>query len=477
MSWSDIHISVDLASKARPYLDFLEGYLRNPSVWTSPNIIRRAIYRYERFWLPLVSDAKRQSNLEAPKDIRWIWHLHMLLVGHYTKYCKTRFGRVIPHVLHTSPSDTKAAQKTSEELWRVTYSDEPFELDVQRSSKQSTLPSAQLGELMDLALQQDNFFYQVALPHYRDKQFLSTAVDRYRKFLHAQNFCAGSCRDTPHDIKLMWRVHVLHPQDYLQDVAFLKQLYDPYEQSHEDDELLSNQAVKQKWEKLYPGAFFIDGTIVRGQSFSEIVTFPKEKELRETVDLCTLTIDSVEISDPEGKAGMKDTVPLRVDIRRLNDSSFSYLLIARIRGYLAKRIPIKHPDNNISFDRKSHKGLEFHIYSKTGRCCFVKEQSYATLFYSPMKNFRDGSFYNRTIDVELPKVVSTDPVVKFTCHVKAEAGNPHILLFERQPFTQQACPAELSRCVQDELSWHDLIRDNADFLVGIHRYVCIYCRV
>lgn len=464
-----VHISVDLLYKARPYLEFLESYLRHASVWTNTNALRRAIYRYEHLWLPLANDTRGRADLEAPADVRWVWYLHMLLVGHYTAYCRERFGRLIPHVLHVSTTEAKAARDHTADIWHMKYRTEPFELDVTSLIEQSKLPPSRLGEVMGLALQQQAFFfYQVSLPHYRDKKFLQSAVDRYKMFLFAEKFIVGSCTDTPCDIELVWRIHALHPQDYVRDTAFLNQLYDPY-QPYTDGVDVCNNSLKQKWKQLYSEPYFIEGTVGRGPPVTaDVVTMPKDKQVREMVHTCSITVDDLEVADPDNKTGIKKDTTLFVDIRRLNDSSFSYSVIATVRGVLDKRMHLKGPPAEIEFDSRTHRGLEFHIYSKVGSLCFARQQSHATLFYSPRKHFDGGSFYNRRLPVEIQKVVSTDPVVKFTCEVKAEKRKPHVLLFERQPFTQQACPNRVQRCVQDEPTWRSALQ-NVDFLAARHR--------
>ena len=100
--WNDVRVNVDLHAKAPCYIDLLASHLtaKFSNLATDEDWLRQAVCRYERNWLPLAADWKGAGELEPPRDVLWVWHLHMLNPRHYEAYCVSRFQRVVAHKLH-----------------------------------------------------------------------------------------------------------------------------------------------------------------------------------------------------------------------------------------------------------------------------------------------------------------------------------------------------------------------------------------
>jgi len=72
-------ISVDLVAAANEELRMLEEVDRLQCLYEGP-AVKRAIDRYERFWLPLLAREGDENLLPLipPLDCAWIWHVHRL---------------------------------------------------------------------------------------------------------------------------------------------------------------------------------------------------------------------------------------------------------------------------------------------------------------------------------------------------------------------------------------------------------------
>ena len=68
--------------------------------------ISRAIYRYEKFWLPLLAEISSSPETDLtwcpPLDIQWVWHTHMLAPVQYSQDCQAIVGRLVGHRLATA---------------------------------------------------------------------------------------------------------------------------------------------------------------------------------------------------------------------------------------------------------------------------------------------------------------------------------------------------------------------------------------
>ena len=112
---SNINFGVDLRSAAPKQVQFLkqvyaERWLHNAEV------LKVAVYRYEKFWLPLLrknfnENLDLEDTLIPPIDVDWVWHVHMLSPTSYKKDCSRYFGRLIDHRMTTRDDGTCEKKK------------------------------------------------------------------------------------------------------------------------------------------------------------------------------------------------------------------------------------------------------------------------------------------------------------------------------------------------------------------------------
>lgn len=187
--YKNIKFGGDLVKASQAEYDFLVKvrhleYLRNDVV------LQYSVRRYEKVWLPLVAfeDKISPQNLEPPIDIAWVWHCHMLSPHEYTKYCRTYFRKVLDH----SIIKADGAYTFTKGIWSRNFPDEPFELDQNVLNELISCTLSQGGKTKSFDLvaathRQQDFVYNILLPHYRDPEFLKSAITRYKNtfiFIH-----------------------------------------------------------------------------------------------------------------------------------------------------------------------------------------------------------------------------------------------------------------------------------------------------
>lgn len=224
MQGQDIHLSVDLVESARGHLRFLDHVASLQHVLTGDALLH-GLRRYEQLWLPLCYQ-NRTLKLEPPIDIAWFWYLHLLQPLAYRRDCRKMFKDTLDH-------DFKDKQKfipslnNAIETWYSAYPKEGFniirngEYVIPRRNKgqvrmdKSSKLSANLLALSD---SQKHFCYQVALPHFRDRTYLQSALDRYKQFLFLKNLEPNEFLTPSVDILLMWYTHMCNPIAYANDM-------------------------------------------------------------------------------------------------------------------------------------------------------------------------------------------------------------------------------------------------------------------
>ena len=72
------------------------------------------MFRYEKFWLPLlglISDSAGSDLAWCPPiDVHWVWHTHMLAPHLYNQDCQAILGRLVGHRL--SSTQERAAARS-----------------------------------------------------------------------------------------------------------------------------------------------------------------------------------------------------------------------------------------------------------------------------------------------------------------------------------------------------------------------------
>ena len=173
---------LDLVQGAKNLLDFLALVDEHRSLFSDP-VLKNAIRRYEHLWLPLIAHQqrmRRRTNLAAPLDIAWVWHVHMLAPHHYEKDCDKIVSGLVYHYPVTLRQQQAGLQR-AKRVWEKRYPLEPFEINLDKDPcpVPETCSSRIEYNLEEACQRQSKFYYQISLPHYRDNRFLKDAVDRY----------------------------------------------------------------------------------------------------------------------------------------------------------------------------------------------------------------------------------------------------------------------------------------------------------
>ncbi|XP_052779826.1 uncharacterized protein LOC128217046 [Mya arenaria] len=122
-----IKFGTDLIEGSIKQLHFLKTVNNNPGLYEEW-LFKKAIRRYEAFWLPLAAEHKKEC-LTAPWDIEWVWHCHMLAPVAYEADSRAQVGLLVDHKLLSEKDRTKALEK-SRKYWHAKYPKEPFEIDL-----------------------------------------------------------------------------------------------------------------------------------------------------------------------------------------------------------------------------------------------------------------------------------------------------------------------------------------------------------
>lgn len=276
--YKNIKFGVDLVKASQAEYDFLVKvrhleYLRNDVV------LQYAVRRYEKVWLPLVAfeDKISPQNLEPPIDIAWVWHCHMLSPHEYTKYCRTYFRKVLDH----SIIKADGAYTFTKGIWSRNFPDEPFELDQNVLNELISCTLSQGGKTKSFDLvaathRQQDFVYNILLPHYRDPEFLKSAITRYKKYLYlyTQKNNLSNFLVPCYDIDFVWHTHQLHPIDYQHVTESLLGCL----LTHDDTDCDRNPGSKlfdaykrteKNWRELYNESFAISGAVFRGLNLED----------------------------------------------------------------------------------------------------------------------------------------------------------------------------------------------------------------
>lgn len=210
---------LDLVQAAKNLLDFLALVDEHPSLFSGP-VLKNAIRRYEHLWLPLIAHQQRiqgRTNLAAPLDIAWVWHVHMLAPHHYEQDCDNIVSGLVDHCPLT-PRHRQAGLQRAKLVWEKRYPFEPFEINLYKDPCLVPQPysSTIKYDLEEACQRQSKFYYQVSLPHYRDNRFLKGAVDRYITHLRLKKNNPDEFLVPCYDFDLIWHAHQLHPTKYKQ---------------------------------------------------------------------------------------------------------------------------------------------------------------------------------------------------------------------------------------------------------------------
>ncbi|KAK9749676.1 hypothetical protein RND81_02G142900 [Saponaria officinalis] len=284
----EIKFSVDLVESAKKVMKFLGVVDQNRHLYED-DVLHRAIYRYNAFWLPLLAKHMEkpvcgEDPLVVPLDCEWIWHCHMLNPLRYKSDCEQIFGKILSNrsVISTAEATSKGA---SEEVWNKMYPDEPYELDLNKPFLQNHSKNEKFTsyDLVAAVKRQISFTYQMSRPYTTDDQYLQEAVARYKGFLHmirTNDKRAVKCFCVPtYDIDLIWHTHQLHPDSYCKDLTEMvgRVLHhnDTVSDRSPDKPLYTGfSQITAQWDEIFGKSYWKAGTLHRGNSPTPVTQIP-----------------------------------------------------------------------------------------------------------------------------------------------------------------------------------------------------------
>ena len=265
---TQIIISVDLKQAAIEHLAYLKECYEHPE-YSQKQAREYAIYRYETFWLPFLAE-NLDLDIVAPLDVHLVWHSHMLAPIAYASDCERLFGRILP-----CNTRSRALQivKFSEQLWTKKYArNMPYDLDYTTNVPVPPPYTTKIKYALSQAVErQAEFYYNVALGHHKDPEFLDQVLKRYKKFIFLKRLNPSMCIVPMYDIDVLWHTHQLFPEAYRRDMmANLQQVL------HHDDSMqdrsvnsklsTSDHDTRHKWSELYGDRLPKNGCMYRGKT-------------------------------------------------------------------------------------------------------------------------------------------------------------------------------------------------------------------
>ncbi|WAR06795.1 GRDP2-like protein, partial [Mya arenaria] len=289
----------NLDTQAIHLVDFLREVDQNRHIYELKNI-KRAVYRYEHFWLPLAAKYPDET-LCAPLDIQWVWHCHMLAPRAYVEDCKAIVGTVLDHEEKNSYERHISLNKSAS-YWERLYGDEPFNVNYSDTFDETMLEhfkSKISYDILSSAKRQSSFYYQVSLPHYKDRTYLLQAKERYKKFLYLRKQNVGDYLVPCYDIDLIWHTHMKTPLAYKKDTEKILGYHFNHDDSttdRSDGSKLSNgdRVTKRKWKDLYGEPYVKAGAMYRGEpSVGTLETISKKSLFEMSEKYCCISIKKV----------------------------------------------------------------------------------------------------------------------------------------------------------------------------------------
>ncbi|XP_048616482.1 glycine-rich domain-containing protein 2-like isoform X1 [Brassica napus] len=228
-----IEISIDLIAESKKHLQFLGVVDCNQLLYDGP-ALKRAIYRYNAYWLPLLAKHSESSSicegpLVPPFDCEWVWHCHRLnpvnlSIVRYKSDCEEFYGRVLDNSGILSSANGSCKLQT-EKLWKRLYPMESYDLDLDKAISEpiSPLEKCTTYDLVSAAKRQSSFYLEVSRANVDSEIIMEEVVGRYKAFLYlikqnGEKTIKPICVPT-YNIDLIWHTHQLNPSSYYKDMV------------------------------------------------------------------------------------------------------------------------------------------------------------------------------------------------------------------------------------------------------------------
>lgn len=227
----------------------------------------------------------------------------MLSPVNYERGCNEITSTLLDHKILVGEQRQKGLIE-AKALWEKLYPSEPFEVDL--TAPVNNAPDFKSRLEYDIAAactRQRVFYYQVSLPHFEDKKFLTKAVERYTWHLMLK-------RDNPemflvpcYDFDLIWHAHQVNPLLYKKDTTEILGKVLKHDDSVNDRQPgsklnMSEETTREKWKNLGQ-EFAVNGAMFRGEPHLETNTLAGPIDytwlaaLEYTVDLTKLEVEGL----------------------------------------------------------------------------------------------------------------------------------------------------------------------------------------
>ena len=234
------------------------------------------------------------------------------------------------------------------------YPNEPFEVDL--TTYVGHVPDFESRIEYDIAAACDRqrvFYYQVSLPYYGDRKFLTRALERYKHHLVVKQQNSDLFFVPCYDFDLIWHAHQVHPLIYQKDTTkVIGKVYDHNDSVNDrrPSERLSRAyaTTRQKWvgagqELRLKGCMFRGVPTLPTSVQAELADYTKLAALEYSVKLTRLEVE-----------GLSKSTSYTVKIDVVNGEN---VLETRVRGPAASLANSTNVLSTFKFKTKDSKSL------------------------------------------------------------------------------------------------------------------------
>ncbi len=438
--------SLDLIPIVRRQLVFLKQVDEHPNLYDG-NLVSEAIYRYEKYWLPLVATYQNKKLL-PPLDVRWIWHVHMLSPYAYHRDCMIVCGKPIDNDVCSSGREERDAKTEAKNNWHIMHGNVDFDLELDEDwtvKQPQVLKHSKIEyDLKSACKRQSSFYYQVSLPHYKDPKFLEEALARYGRFVTLKKLNPEVFVVPTYDIDLMWHTHQTSPLAYHHDTKnYLGKLL-----NHDDTDAdrssgsklnISHNITKDLWMQTFGHNHGMSGCMYRGEPplLQMLQATPTESI---TANIFNVTVTSLEA---ENFTEQKFIISL---YRQNRDGNTRPTQLALKKSGTPAKANWQHSNGikTFKFDTNKYSGLYVKAEQRIGGCCSCEKEllGYHVLPYSASPS----NDYTLPLMMQNGKEISsTGTQVKLSVTAKSRERGPLLLhvqptSFQYVPETEQPSP-------------------------------------
>ncbi|XP_045164643.2 uncharacterized protein LOC123528744 [Mercenaria mercenaria] len=302
---SNLKFSSNLCEQTVHLIEFLKGVYGNPEL-QRPSVLKRAIYRYEKYWLPLAAEHPNKC-LAPPLDIEWAWHCHMLCPNTYEKDCNAIVGTTVNHTM-SGATKFYEKQPQSQKYWLAMFGNElePFTVDYKAPYDLVTIEayhSKITYDILAAAKRQMDLYYHVSLPHYRDRKYLQKCLFRYKQFLYLKKRLPNEFLEPSYDIDLIWHSHQLNPRLYKEDILRFVGYFLNHglsvDHRTEEDKLTADKLSRETWKYFYNETMPIFGAMYRvNRPAIFLYKISPQEEYRSCTKSIKMTFEKITLSVP-----------------------------------------------------------------------------------------------------------------------------------------------------------------------------------